>query len=73
MTYTALATTLAAAIYYPATNPKDPTAEELHRLREEQGIDAVLERVCHIMPSEPAAKIVKEQISFLKKKGWLHV
>lgn len=71
LSYRALATTLAAALYYPVTNPEDPTAEKLLKMREEQGIDMVLEQVCKISPTEKAAEIIKEQIQFLGHKGWL--
>lgn len=69
--YDALATTLAAALYYPATNPDDPTAEQLHHMRVEQGVDAVLEQVCKISGTELVSKVVKRQIEFLKEKGWI--
>ncbi len=69
----ALAVTAAAAIYYPATNPKDPTALKLKELREKQGIDGVLKQICEISPEEKAGKLIKKQAEFLRQKGWLNV
>lgn len=72
LSYDALAITAAAAIYYPATNPADPTADRLARLRKEQGVDGVLEQICGISPQEQAGFTIKRQIEYLKQKGWLH-
>lgn len=73
ISYEALAVTAAAAIYYPATNPEDPSARELKKLREERGAEAVLQEVCDISPQEQAGKLILRQIEFLKQKGWLNV
>ena len=67
----ALATTLAAALYYPVTNPEDPTAEKLRKLRKEEGVDAVLEQVCHIGKEEKLACTIHERIEYLRSAGWL--
>ena len=66
-----LAVTLAAALYYPADNPADPTALALERMRRTKGVDGVLEEICQIQPGEPLAVQVKKGIEFLKEKGWL--
>lgn len=71
--YEGLALTAAAAIYYPVTNPKDPTALKLKELREKQGIDGVLKQICEISPEEKAGKLIKKQAEFLRQKGWLDV
>ena len=69
---TALATTLAAALFYPDTNPDDPSSTQLKQLREKEGIDYILKNICKIDPDEELAKIVKQRISWLEKLGWLH-
>lgn len=69
--YDALAVTLAAALFYPVTNPEDPTAVQLQKMRTEQGIDVVLKEVCKISPEEKMGKTVKKAVEFLKEKGWL--
>lgn len=66
-----LAAVLAAALYYPADNPADPTAQILEEMRKSQGIDRVLEEICKIKPGEQLAVQVKKQIVFLREKGWL--
>lgn len=66
-----LATTLAAALYYPVTNNQDPSASRLKEMREQKGVDYVLEQICGIRPDEPLARTAHEQIDWLKEKGWL--
>ena len=65
-----LCISIAAAIYY--TSPGDPSAEELVRMRTEEGIDAVLTKVCSLDPDGVIGKLVKEKIELLKKWGWIH-
>lgn len=65
-----LATAIAAAIHY--VNEDDEFAVALRRLREEEGIDAVLCKVCKIDPCGPLALLVKEKIAMLKKEGLIH-
>lgn len=72
MSYDELAMVLAAAIYYPVTNPEDASAVRLRELREEIGPLGVMETVCEIGRDEKAAQTVLAKIEYLKKKGWLH-
>lgn len=65
-----LCISIAAAIYY--TSPGDPSAEELVRMRTEEGIDAVLTKVCSLDPDGVIGKLVKEKIELLEKWGWIH-
>jgi len=65
-----LAVSIAAAIYY--TNPSDPFACELERMRTSEGIDAVLADICKIDPLCNLGVLVKEKIGELKKRGWIH-
>lgn len=64
-----LCTSIAAAIYY--TSEGDPSAEELKRLREEKGVDYILENVCKLEPDGALAKLVKSKIALLKSEGWI--
>lgn len=66
-----LATTLAAAIYYPVPSDQDPSAIRLREMREKEGITYVLETVCGIGPDESLAETVEQQIRVLKEKGWI--
>lgn len=65
-----LCISIAAAIYYES--PGDPSAEELVRMRTEEGIDAVLTKVCSLDPDGVIGKLVKEKIYLLKEWGWIH-
>jgi len=65
-----LCISIAAAIYY--VSPGDPSAEELVRMRTEEGIDAVLTKVCSLDPDGIIGKLVKEKINLLKEWGWIH-
>lgn len=65
-----LCISIAAAIYY--VSPGDPAAEELVRMRTEEGVDAVLTKVCSLDPNGTIGKLVKEKIELLKEWGWIH-
>lgn len=69
--YDALAVTLAAALFYPVTNPEDPTAAQLYKMRVEEGIDEVLSSICNISSKEQMSRTVKRAVEFLREKGWL--
>ena len=61
---------IAAAIYY--VSPQDEFANELVRMRTEEGIDAVLEKVCKLDVQGELARMIKEKIELLKTWGWIH-
>lgn len=65
-----LATGIAAAIYY--TNDEDSSALELRHMREEKGVDYVLEHVCKLDPKGDLASLIREKIEYLKKEGYIH-
>ncbi|KFN88958.1 mannitol-1-phosphate 5-dehydrogenase [Tetragenococcus muriaticus 3MR10-3] len=65
----AISLATAAAIYFDY--PKDPSSVELKRIRETQGIDAVLEEVCGISKESTLANLIKESISELKEHQWI--
>lgn len=62
-----LCTSIAAAIYYE--NPADESAAELKRIREQEGVDAVLQRVCGLDREDPLCGLIKSKIRYLKEKG----
>lgn len=64
-----LATAIAAAIHY--VSPGDEFAVELGRLRNECGIDYILENVCKLDPKGALAMLVKEKIEMLKGMGYI--
>ena len=61
---------IAAAIYY--VSPGDEFAVELVRIRKEEGIDAILEKVCQLDPKGELGMLIKEKIELLKEWGWVH-
>lgn len=64
-----LAIAIAAAIYY--VSPGDEFAEKLLKMRKEEGVDAILEKVCEQDPKGPLGMLVKEKIALLKEWGWI--
>ena len=69
--YSALATTLAAALFYQTKNKEDSSAQRLHEMLKGQGIDVILKEICKIDPQEKMALAVKERVAWLKERGWL--
>ena len=65
------ARTLAAALYYTTENENDPSASQLCAMRRKEGVDAVLQKICKISPTERLAVYVHEQIDELRKLGWI--
>ena len=61
---------IAAAIHY--VSPQDEFANELVRMRKEEGIDAIVEKVCKLDPQGELAMLIKEKIELLKTWGWIH-
>lgn len=59
---------IAAAVCYE--NEGDEFARELRRIREEEGIDVLLERVCGIDPYGHLGILVKSGIGRLREWGW---
>ena len=55
-------------MYY--VSPGDEFAEKLVKMREEEGIDDILEKVCEQDPNGTLGMLVKEKIALLKF-GWL--
>ncbi|MDP4133823.1 MAG: hypothetical protein Q8882_07410 [Bacillota bacterium] len=61
---------IAAAIFYK--NDNDEFARELSRIKAEEGIDAVLTKVCGIDAFGVLGTLIKEKIQLLRDWGWLH-
>lgn len=61
---------IAAAIYYKSES--DEFANELVRMRTEEGIDAVITKVCKIDANGELGMLIKEKIELLKKWGWIN-
>lgn len=61
---------IAAAMHY--VSPGDEFAEKLAQMREEEGIDAILEKVCEQDPNGELGTLIKEKITLLKEWGWIH-
>lgn len=64
-----LCTAIACAIYY--RNPEDSSAVALEKVVKEEGIDAVLEKICGIEPEGELGTLIKEKIKKIKEWGWL--
>lgn len=65
-----LCVAIAAAIHYVSEG--DEFARELVRMRTEEGIDAVIEKVCKLEPNGELGMLIKEKIQLLKEWGWIH-
>ncbi|MCI6060661.1 MAG: hypothetical protein MR729_05870 [Dorea sp.] len=65
-----LATGIAAAIYY--TNDEDSSALELRHMREDKGVNYVLENVCKLDVNGELAGLIRKKIDYLKKEGMIH-
>lgn len=65
-----LATAIAAAIYYE--NDTDEFAVKLKEMRENEGVDYILENVCKLDVNGKLALLIKEKIAYLKEKGYIN-
>ena len=64
-----LAIAIAAAMYY--YNETDEFAIKLKEMRENEGIDAILEKVCSLEPDGELGMLVKEKLELLKSWGYI--
>ena len=65
-----LCTAIAAAIYYKSEG--DEFAVKLGEMRNEHGVDYILENVCKLDVNGTIAMLVKEKIELLKKEGYIN-
>lgn len=61
---------IAAAMYYVSEG--DEFARELVRMRKEEGIDAILAKVCDLEPDGHLGMLIKSKIELLKERGWIN-
>lgn len=66
-----LSVSIAAAIHY--FEPGDPSAEELRQLRESEGVEGVLTKICNISVDEPLGMLVMRAVKSLKHEKILLV
>ena len=64
-----LAVAIACAMHYEEET--DEFAVALKALREKEGYDAVLEKVCSVEPDGELGMLVKEKIEQIKEWGWI--
>ncbi|MBQ7799906.1 MAG: hypothetical protein IJ370_05385 [Oscillospiraceae bacterium] len=64
-----LAVAIACAIHYE--EPSDEFAVQLKNMRENEGYDAVIEKVCKLDPNGELGLLIKEKIALIKEWGWL--
>lgn len=64
-----LCTAIACAMYYE--QPTDEFAVELKRMREQEGVDAIISKVCKIDVNGELATLIKEKIEYVKQIGWV--
>ena len=64
-----LATAIACAMHYE--EPTDEFAVTLKAMRENEGYDAILSKVCSLDPNGELGMLVKEKIAQIKEWGWL--
>ena len=64
-----LCVAIACAIHYE--NSEDEFAVQLKNIRENEGIDAVLEKVCSVDPKGQLGLLIKDKIAYIKKQGWI--
>lgn len=58
----------AAAMYY--VHPGDESAEMLKKMREEEGIDAIITKVCRLERGSVLANMLREKVELIKSWGW---
>ena len=61
---------IAAAIYY--TNDADEFALKLRQMREEHGVDYVIENICKLDVNGEIAQLIREKVELLKKEGYIN-
>lgn len=65
----ALAVAIACAIHYE--QPDDEFAVALKQMREEKGIEYILENVCKLEPNSPLAQLILQKVQQIRQWGWV--
>ncbi len=64
-----LAVAIACAMHYD--EPTDEFSIKLKQIREEEGYDAILQKVCSLEPNGILGTLIKQKIALIKEWGWL--
>ena len=64
-----LCTAIACAMYYE--QPTDEFAVELKRMRDEEGFDAIISKVCKLDVNSELAILIKEKLEYVRQIGWV--
>jgi len=64
-----LSVAIACAMYYE--EPSDEFAVELKRMRQEEGIPAIIEKVCKLDVNGQLAKLIMAKVELIKEWGWV--
>ena len=64
-----LAVAIACAMHY--TEPTDEFAVALAEMREKEGYDAILTKVCSVEPESELGRLIKEKLEEIKAWGWI--
>jgi len=64
-----LAVAIACAMHYD--EPTDEFSEKLKCIRENEGYDAILSKVCSVDPNGELGTLIKEKIALIKEWGWI--
>lgn len=64
-----LCTAIACAMYYE--QPTDEFAVELKRMREEEGFDEIISKVCKLDVNSELAILIKEKLEYVRQIGWV--
>lgn len=65
----AISMAIAAALYYD--NPQDESAVRLKNMREEKGVDYILQNISKLDEDDPLISLVHESINDLKQMHWI--
>lgn len=65
----ALAVAIACAIHYE--QPTDEFAVALKRMREEKGVEYIIENVCKLDASSPLAQLILQKVQQIRQWGWI--
>lgn len=66
---TAIALATAAALYYE--DPEDEAAVKLKEMREQHGVEYIMQNICELDPKEELYQLILDSIQDLKNRGWL--
>lgn len=65
----AIALCTAAALFYK--NPEDKSAVQLQKMREENGLEYILQYICRLKPNDELYRMILDSVKELQKRGWI--